>query len=102
LSFLEIDMKRFPCYRLAREAFEKGGGYPAFLVGADEEAVNLFLQGKIPYNDIPALIESTLREYADTAPRDWKEAVAVVGQGRRAVQKKMEETGKLWNQERRG
>jgi 1-deoxy-D-xylulose-5-phosphate reductoisomerase len=102
LSFREIDMKRFPCYRLAREAFEKGGGYPAFLVGADEEAVNLFLQGKIPYNDIPALIESTLREYADTSPRDWKEAVAVVGQGRRAVQKKMEETGKLWNQERRG
>ncbi|MGC9372046.1 MAG: 1-deoxy-D-xylulose-5-phosphate reductoisomerase [Thermovirgaceae bacterium] len=102
LSFREIDMKRFPCYRLAREVFEKGGGHPAFLVGADEEAVSLFLQGKIPYRDIPALVEAALRDYDDTAPRGWEEAVGVVGQGRRAVQKKMEETGKLWNQEGRG
>ncbi len=101
LSFREIDMKRFPCYRIAREAFERGGGHPAFLVGADEEAVSLFLRGKIPFCAIPALIEAALGEYADPVPKSWQEAIGVVGQGKRAVQKKMKETGKLWNQERR-
>jgi len=102
LSFRKIDVERFPCYRLAREAFEKGGGHPAVLVGADEEAVSLFLQGKILYCDIPVLVEAALREYAGPAPRDWKEAVALVEQAGRSVHEKRKEMGKFWNHEGRG
>ncbi|MFP4482624.1 MAG: 1-deoxy-D-xylulose-5-phosphate reductoisomerase [Thermovirgaceae bacterium] len=94
LSFRDIDMEHFPCYRLAREAFKKKKGYPAFLVGADEEAVNLFLQGKITYGDIPVLVEAALAEYADSDPQSWEESVALVDEGRRVVREKKNEKRK--------
>src|SRR6266568_4341175 len=47
LNFETLDIARFPCFRLALEAAKRGGTYPCVLVGADEEAVALFLNGKI-------------------------------------------------------
>jgi 1-deoxy-D-xylulose-5-phosphate reductoisomerase len=63
LHFERLDATRFPCYRLAREAAERGGTYPCALVGADEEAVALFLAGKIGLLDIAALIEAVLESH---------------------------------------
>ena len=60
LHFEELDRVRFPCFRLAVEAGRRGGTYPCALVGADEEAVNLFLEGKIGFLEIATLIEATL------------------------------------------
>src|SRR5579859_7417145 len=45
LHFEALDIDRFPCFRLAVEAGRRGGTYPCALVGADEEAVKLFLEG---------------------------------------------------------
>ncbi|HET8910098.1 MAG TPA: 1-deoxy-D-xylulose-5-phosphate reductoisomerase [Ktedonobacteraceae bacterium] len=63
LTFEDLDIERFPCFRLALEAGKRGATYPSVLVGADEEAVALFLSGKIGLLDIAALIESVLSKH---------------------------------------
>ncbi len=61
LHFEELDKQRFPCFRLAVEAGQRGGTYPCALVGADEEAVKLFLEGQIGFLEIAELIEAALQ-----------------------------------------
>ena len=63
LTFEQPDTKKFPCLRLAVEAGRQGGTYPATLCAADEAAVELFLDGKIKFTDIPAIIEKTLEQH---------------------------------------
>jgi len=63
LEFEALDRERFPCFQLALSAGMKGGTFPAILVGADDAAVELFLQGKIPFMDISASIERALYEH---------------------------------------
>src|SRR6266516_2974118 len=63
LNFEALDMARFPCFRLALEAARRGGTYPCVLVGADEEAVALFLDGKIGLLGIAELIEAELERH---------------------------------------
>lgn len=60
LKFEYPDLERFPCLRLAYEAARKGGTAPAVLSGADDVAVELFLNGHISFMDIPRLIEAAL------------------------------------------
>src|SRR5579859_224510 len=61
LNFEKLELERFPCFRLAIEAGRKGGTYPCVLVGADEEAVELFLHGEIGFLEIAELIEESLQ-----------------------------------------
>ncbi|MFL1455428.1 1-deoxy-D-xylulose-5-phosphate reductoisomerase [Marinobacter sp. GN3S48] len=58
--FERPDMIRFPCLRLAAEAFQSGGTAPAVLNAANEEAVAAFLAGDLCFTDIPVIIERTL------------------------------------------
>jgi len=55
LTFEQPDFDTFPCLKLAIEAGEKGGTYPAVLCGADEVAVELFLSQLINFVDIASL-----------------------------------------------
>lgn len=59
-NFERPDLERFPCLRLAAEAFQQGGTAPAVLNAANEEAVAAFLAGKLCFADIPSIIEQTL------------------------------------------
>lgn len=70
LNFEALDLVRFPCFRLALEAAQRGATYPSVLVGADEEAVALFRAGKIGLLDIAALIETLLEEHQPVANPD--------------------------------
>jgi 1-deoxy-D-xylulose-5-phosphate reductoisomerase len=70
LNFEALDMQRFPCLRLAREAAERGGTYPSVLVGVDEEAVALFLAGNVGFLDIATLIEDVLAQHQPVADPD--------------------------------
>nr|WP_227506783.1 1-deoxy-D-xylulose-5-phosphate reductoisomerase [Marinobacter subterrani] len=58
--FERPDLVRFPCLRLAAEAFEAGGTAPAVLNAANEVAVAAFLEGNLCFADIPVIIERTL------------------------------------------
>jgi 1-deoxy-D-xylulose-5-phosphate reductoisomerase len=60
LSFEKPDGARFPCLQLARAALEKGGGAPAVLNAANEEAVGAFLAGSLPFLAIAEINERVL------------------------------------------
>lgn len=65
--FERPDLQRFPCLRLAAEAFRRGGTTPAVLNAANEEAVAAFLDGKLCFADIAVIIEQTLNRVATVA-----------------------------------
>jgi len=60
LTFERVDDEAFPCLRLAREAAQQGGTAPCVLNAANEIAVHAFLNGRLPFIGIPAVIEETL------------------------------------------
>lgn len=60
LDFERPDMERFPALKLTREALQKGGSAPTILNAANERAVYAFLDGKIGFLDITAIVEETL------------------------------------------
>ena len=61
LDFAAADEKRFPCLKLARDAFRQGGTSTAILNAANEVAVAGFLAKQIKFTDIPQLIDNTLQ-----------------------------------------
>ncbi len=64
LEFHPLDEARFPAVRLARSAALLGGGRPAVLNAANEEAVNAFLAGEIPFSGIIRAVERALEAFA--------------------------------------
>lgn len=60
LTFYPPDREAFPCLELCREALRRGGLVPAAANGANEQAVALFLEGKIGFWDIPRLVEAAM------------------------------------------
>ena len=60
LEFEAPDREAFPCLGLAYAALRAGGTAPAVLNAANEVAVSAFLQGRIAFLGIPALVEDTL------------------------------------------
>lgn len=60
LSFHEPDLQRFPCLQLAFEAMRTGDSAPAILNAANEIAVEYFLEGKIGFDRIPAIVGSVM------------------------------------------
>ena len=63
LTFEQPDMVKFPCLRLAIEAGNKGGAYPAGLCAADEVAVDLFLSQRIGFTDISRIVGQVLERH---------------------------------------
>jgi 1-deoxy-D-xylulose-5-phosphate reductoisomerase len=57
LTFRAPDREKYPCMELAYTAGRAGGSMPAVLSAANEQAVELFLQEKIQFIDIPKVIE---------------------------------------------
>ena len=60
LTFFAPDYETFPCMTYCREAITRGGLYPAAVNAANEEAVALFLTGRIGFAAIPRLVASAL------------------------------------------
>ena len=60
LDFEPPDRDAFPCLGLAWAALAAGGGAPAVLNAANEVAVSAFLQGRLGFLSIPALIRACL------------------------------------------
>ena len=58
MTFAKPDMETFPCLKICIDAINEGGLKPAAANGANEEAVALFLNGKIKFLDIPRLVKA--------------------------------------------
>lgn len=63
LSFFAPDGESFPLLPLARRAAGIGGTAPAVMNGANEAAVELFLDGKISFTDISELVIKVTTEH---------------------------------------
>ncbi|MFZ1321342.1 MAG: 1-deoxy-D-xylulose-5-phosphate reductoisomerase [Ignavibacteria bacterium] len=60
LTFEPPDINKFKCLKLAVESLESGGIFPTVLNAANEVAVELFLNNKIGFSQIPEIIENEL------------------------------------------
>ncbi len=60
LTFEEMDAARYPCFGIGVEAGRKQQSYPAVLSAADEEAVHMFLDGRIGFDGIQRVVQSVL------------------------------------------
>lgn len=61
LTFEQPDHGRFPCLKLAYESLDRGGTCPAILNGANEIAVDAFLNHGLPFGNIARVIDHTLQ-----------------------------------------
>lgn len=65
LTFEKPDLDTFRCLKLAYEAGKRGGMAPTILNGANEEAVELLLNEKIRFIQIPEIIEECMEHFKD-------------------------------------
>jgi 1-deoxy-D-xylulose-5-phosphate reductoisomerase len=72
LTFEAVDLDAFPCLRLALEAARAGGTAPCVLNAANEVAVHAFLEGRLRFVEIPAVIEQTLAELGSEPVRGFE------------------------------
>ncbi len=63
LTFEKPDLKKFPCLQLAYDALKIGGTMPTVLNAADEVAVDLFLKGKINFQEISNNIYQAMEKH---------------------------------------
>jgi 1-deoxy-D-xylulose-5-phosphate reductoisomerase len=84
LEFEAPDLDAFPCLRLAREAAVAGGTAPCALNAANEVAVHAFLQGRLGFTGIPAVIEEVLDTLGASRVHDF-EALYVTDSEARAL-----------------
>lgn len=68
LTFEAPDEEKFPALRLARQAVAAGGTMPAVMNAANEAAVDLFLNRRIPYVRIMEWIEKAMERHSPVAP----------------------------------
>ncbi len=64
LTFEPFSAERWPCVQLARDALAAAGAAPAVLNAAGEVAVAWFLQGRIRFPRLPAIIEAALSSHS--------------------------------------
>jgi 1-deoxy-D-xylulose-5-phosphate reductoisomerase len=86
LEFHEVDRERYPALGVARAALEAGGGVPAVVNAANEVAVEAFLEGKISFPDIVAVVSETAAAQGRLpAPATVEEAESIDREARRAA-----------------
>jgi 1-deoxy-D-xylulose-5-phosphate reductoisomerase len=77
LTFERPDHDAFPALALAYEAGRRGGSAPATLNAADEVAVAAFLEGRLGFLGIPAVVERTLDRVDWSRPANVEEVLDV-------------------------
>lgn len=86
LTFEEPDIETFPCLQLAYEALRIGGSMPTVLNAANEVLVELFIQEKISFYDIPRMIELCLKKHDVEYDLDVDKIIKIDGWAREFVQ----------------
>jgi len=77
LDFETPDLQRFPALRVAREALDGGAARPAILNAANEVAVRAFLDHRIGFLDIVAVVVETLGRYDPADPATLEDVFAI-------------------------
>jgi 1-deoxy-D-xylulose-5-phosphate reductoisomerase len=77
LEFLRVDERRFPLFKLAKQALAAGDSLPVALNAGNEVAVAAFLEKKILFADIPAVVAGVMDAHR-ARPADSLEAILEV------------------------
>jgi 1-deoxy-D-xylulose-5-phosphate reductoisomerase len=85
LEFSAPDLDHFPALRLARDALEAGGGAPAILNAANEVAVAAFLERRIGFLDIAAVVAEVLAALGTRPADDLAQVLALDALAREAA-----------------
>jgi 1-deoxy-D-xylulose-5-phosphate reductoisomerase len=85
LTFEPVRFDQFPALRLGMEAGQAGGAAPAVFNAANEQAVALFLEGRITFADIATSIDSALDTLSDAESSSREALLAVDADARRHV-----------------
>jgi 1-deoxy-D-xylulose-5-phosphate reductoisomerase len=85
LTFELPDISLFPCLSLAKQAQADGGGLPVVLNAANEVAVELFLEQRIAFTDIPVLVSRALETHNGHCPQEMEEILALDRETRRRL-----------------
>ncbi len=89
LTFHRPDKKRFECLSLATSAIEAGGTMPAVMNGANEIAVEAFLDEKIGFLDIPSIIEKTMEAHNTSSILSMEEVLEADSWARATAKKEL-------------
>ncbi len=92
LDFVEPDHQRFPCLGLAYAALRQGGAAAAVLNAANEVAVQAFLDGRLGFTAIPAVISEVMGRIGADAPADLEALLAVDARARELAGRVVEHT----------
>ncbi|WP_435929149.1 1-deoxy-D-xylulose-5-phosphate reductoisomerase [Dryocola sp. BD613] len=76
-TFMEPDYHRYPCLKLAIEAFEQGQAATTVLNAANEIVVDAFLHHRLRFTDIAVLNRAVLEQVDLTEPQSVDEVQAV-------------------------
>jgi 1-deoxy-D-xylulose-5-phosphate reductoisomerase len=85
LDFQAPDLAAFPCLGLAFDALKAGGSAPAVLNAANEVAVSAFLQRRLAFLGIPALIERTMHRLPALPSATLADRLAADAEARRVA-----------------
>jgi 1-deoxy-D-xylulose-5-phosphate reductoisomerase len=92
LDFEEVPVRKFPCLGLAKEALRQGGTLPCALNAADEIAVAAFLDGRLSFPGIAAVIEKVLEAMPRTPMQKIDDVIAADAEARRLARQEVEHT----------
>ncbi len=73
LSFEKPDFEKFQCLKLAFQSIKDGGLYPTVLNAANEVAVDLFLNNRIKFLQIPEIIKRQLDKFKNAGKRELEQ-----------------------------
>jgi len=90
LSFSKVDPGRYPCLELTLKAAREGGNRPAVLSAADEEAVRLFLNGRIPFKRIHEVMDETLKRVPFENIDEIEDVIAADRKAREVVKERFD------------
>jgi 1-deoxy-D-xylulose-5-phosphate reductoisomerase len=83
LDFEDVPAGKFPCLELAREALRRGGALPCALNAADEVAVAAFLERRLSFSGIAAVIARVLESMPRVALHGIDDVLAADAEARR-------------------
>jgi 1-deoxy-D-xylulose-5-phosphate reductoisomerase len=89
LEFEAPDEEVFPLLALGRRAGELGGTYPCAYNAANEVAVAAFLDERLPFLGIAAVVEETLAAVSGAPALDLDDLVASDGEARRLAERSL-------------
>ena len=85
LSFFPADPDRFRALLLAYECVREGGSAPVIYNASNEQAVLMFLQGKLRFDEIQSVVEDALSGIPHSSPETLEEIMELDLNVRKAV-----------------